>query len=127
MAYHFEKDLKSTFVHAVPVAFLAGIAAWFLGGTLQGFASQTVGQIVLSLVVIVALVGLKKFAKIDDLSFYDIVILLAAITLVGTILTAFVPAASPFILTISNTITVSGLLFTFLYIGIAEAIMTEIH
>ena len=76
--------------------------------------------------VIVALVGLKKYAKIDDLSFYDIVVLLAAITLVGSILTAFFAFAAPFILTISNTVTVSGLLFTFLYIAIAEAFMQKL-
>lgn len=121
-----QSQVKDTFKWALPVAVVAGVVAMLLGNFLSGFASQPTGQILLSVLLIVALVALKVKVKIDNVSLYDIVILFAAITLVGTIVGLFAAQARPFILAIGDNLTVSGLLFTFLYIGLAELVISKV-
>ena len=124
---HNASDVMDLLKWALGVGFIAGIVALFLGGILSGFAATSQGQLIISFALLVALVFLAKHAKIDNVSVFELVLLFAAITAFGSLIGMFVPQVSSFILTIGDNLTVSGLLFTFFYIAVAEVVLNKLN
>jgi len=113
-------DLTGILKQGAILAVLAGIAAVILGFVFQAFPVDPLGSILASLVLLV--IALVVFAKagIDDLKVVPLILLFFAIGIVGSIVSLIVPSASDFILTIDDPLSVSGLLFTTVYVGIAQ-------
>jgi len=113
-------DLTGILKQGAILAILAGIASIILGIVFQAFPTDPLGSILASLVLLV--IALVVFAKagIDDLKVVPLILLFFAIGIVGSIVSLIFPSASDFILTIDDPLSVSGLLFTTVYVGIAQ-------
>jgi hypothetical protein len=79
------------------------------------------GSISLLIGVVLALLLAKK-GNVDDYNLFDFVILLGVVGFMGGIVTALLPMASPFILSV-GAFTVTGLVWTFVYILLAELVI----
>jgi len=125
MAYRFKESMGGLLKMALLTGVLAGVLSVFLGGFLAGFGNTAVGGMLVSLVLIVVLVLVKKSVKIDETTLYDFVLFLGAIVFFGSLLGMIFPAATTYILAVGDTLKVSALLFTFLYIALAELILAK--
>lgn len=101
------------------VAVIGGIAAYILAmviGPIQGMAFGGIIALLIAAVIALFLAGSTEVEKLD---IFSLVVLLAFVGVVGGLLVGIVPAASPFIFTASSAFTVQGLIWAFVYIGIA--------
>ena len=113
-------DLVGLMKQGAILAVLAGIVAVALGFVFGAFPTDPLGVILASLLLLV--IALFVFAKagVDDLKVVPLILLFFAIGIVGSIVALIFPMASDFILTIDDPLSISGLLFTTVYIGIAQ-------
>ena len=121
-----KKELTNLFISALLVSLVGGLVAMilnmFFGGLIlsSAFASLTASVIVLILLTILA-----KSANIDNLSAFNMIIYLFAISIVGSIIAMFIPSVASVILVV-DSLTLSGIAFTILYIMIAEIGLSKI-
>ncbi len=121
-----KKQLTNLFVSALLVSFVGGLVAMILNMIFGGLIlSSAFASLTASIVVLILLTILAKSANIDNLSAFNMIIYLFAISIIGTIIATFVPSIASVILVI-DSLTLSGLAFTLLYIMIAEIILSKI-
>ena len=104
---------------AVIIGGLAGVASMFLGGFLSSLMSNALMSGIMTIVI--ALVVAWLFAEVgkdapDTIG--ELVLLLAMVSGVTSIISSFMPQLTQYMLSVGE-LTISGLLFTFLYVGIA--------
>lgn len=116
-------DATSLLTTALVVGLLGGGAAFVLSGFLASVTANVWTAIVVDVVILAVALTLAYWAKADNLSVFRLVTFLAAIGIVGTVLSMFVPTVSGYLLT--TTFSVQGLLFSFLYIMIAEVVLVR--
>lgn len=107
---------------------VTGLSAVFIGGLLSvllspalGFFTGPIGGLVLAALLVVAIVYVAKYADADQFTFLEWLVLLFVVAAIGNVVVAFVPAAAGFILSTSS-ITLSGLVFTALWILAGDAV-----
>lgn len=110
-------------VWALALAIVSGILALIFGMLMPTLASMPFGQALTIVIAIVLAALLAKKGDIDDYNLFEFVILLAVIALFGTIITAIYPPAAGFILTAGSNFTVSGLIWTFVYLLAGEHVL----
>jgi len=115
-------------VLATLVAIIGGFMSVILGYvfgavyTVVGFQTILGGIFALILLIIVA-----AETDLDGMAFFDIVILLIAVGLVGSIIVTIVPLAAPYILNVSITQNwVTGIAWSLVYIGLALLVKEQI-
>lgn len=104
------------------VAIIGGLAAYILSlviGPIQGMVWG--GSLALFVALILALY-LAGATDVETLDIFSFAILLGFVGLVGGLIVGIVPAAAPFIFTMDSAFTVQGLLWAFVYIGIAMVV-----
>jgi hypothetical protein len=107
---------------AIAVLFIGGFGSYILGLLFGQLATVPLwGSISLLIGVVLALLLAKK-GNVDDYNLFDFVILLGVVGFMGGIVTALLPMASPFILSV-GAFTVTGLVWTFVYILLAELVI----
>jgi len=114
-----KKELMGLGVIALLAAIFGGVIAYILGMALSGIAVMTVGPIILALLGIGIALFLASKSKIDNWSFFRLVMLFGMIGVVGSVITMIVPATAFFILSVEQ-FTWVGLIWTFVYIMLAE-------
>jgi len=129
-----EANLKSVFsdvqelgIKALFVAVLAGGSALFLSPFFAMDTTNIIG-IIVALVAIVLVIFLAKMSDVtfDDMNIFDLVMLFAMVGIIGSIIGLFAPQLSGVLLNVENP-TISSLLLTFLWIGIAEVLTARIQ
>jgi len=116
-------------VLATLVAIIGGFMSVILGYvfgavyTVVGFQTILGGIFALILLIIVA-----AETDLDGMAFFDIVILLIAVGLVGSIIVTIVPLAAPYILNVSITQNwVTGIAWSLVYIGLALLVKDKLN
>ena len=117
-------DLKGLFILGIFVAVFGGIFSYVLGMITPVFAGL---PFVTALIGIVLALILAGYSKLEELKLFDFVILLAVAGIVGSLVILILPMASPFILTIGGALTVSGLVWTFVYILFAGMVKGKLN
>lgn len=120
------KEIQNLLIKAVVVAFVGGISAMVLTQLMTTVNALQYGAVISSLLLFVLLVYLRKSAKIDDVKWFDAFLLLFVVGIVGGLLTAIAPQLSPFILAWGSEITLSGLMWTVLYVMISEITISKV-
>jgi hypothetical protein len=111
-------------VKTILILFLAGIFSYFGGMIFGALAAIPMWTILIGIILVGLLVYLKGFISLDDIEFYDILVLLVLVGVIGTGITTFIPGASMFILSLGE-FSVMGLGWTLFYIGLGEIIVNK--
>lgn len=101
---------------------LVGIGASMVFGS---FFASPIGQLIISLVLLVGFIYVGLQSKIYA-NFFRFLTLLFGVGIVSSFFAAFFPAVTPYVLSLPE-FTISGLLTTGLYIGIAELIRKKLN
>jgi len=114
-------------IKATSVAIIGGVVSILLSMILSAIEPvfPFAGGLVSGLIALALVILLAKESKIDDMNFVGVLTLLFAVSLVGSIIATFLPVISPYILSVTD-FTLSGLMWTVVYVMIAEAILNKI-
>jgi len=120
-------DLVEMLFKATLVAILGGVLAYSLSFILTPLTVMAGGMssVVTGLLLVVAIFALGKHAKIDDMSFVNILAYLIAIGTVGTLMAVAVPQMSIYILSVSD-FSLLGLGWTVVYVMLAEMVLSKL-
>jgi hypothetical protein len=110
---------KGFLVWAFLLAIVASVVAMVFGMFLPAIATMPYGQIITLVLALILAVALAAKGDIDKLNIFQFVVLLGLIGVFGSILTTIYPPAAGFIVSVGN-FTVTGLLWTFVYLLIGE-------
>lgn len=117
-------DFKELGMMAIITAVLGGIIAYLLGllmGPIVGM-DALFGPLIGGIIAAVLLLYVFAKTDLDVKSFGYIVLLLLLVSIVGTFIVGLLPAAAPYILTLSGTLTWGGVAWSLVYVGLAMAI-----
>ncbi len=104
------------------LAFIGGILSLLLGNLLFATLSAIPLLSGLTLVVgIVLVIFTAQHSRIDDMKWFDAVMLFIGIAVVGAVITSFVPSVSMFIISLSD-VTLTGVIFSLFYVLSADAV-----
>jgi hypothetical protein len=101
------------------VAVIGGIMAYILAFIVGPIMGMAFGGTIAAFIAILLALYLAAATDVEALDIFSLVVLLGMVGVVGGLIVGFLPAASPFILTFDAAFTVQGLLWTFVYIGLA--------
>ena len=112
--------LKDLFVLAILVAVIGGVAAFILGAVL-GMVTSAIGfeTIIAAIAALILLMYVAEKTDFDKYNIFSVIVLLLVVALIGNIVLMVSPAAASWLLTTTGPLTVTGLAWTFVYIGIA--------
>ena len=116
------KDPTALLLHAIIVLVLASAISYVFGLFVPTYFTGIWGQVVFSALIVIAIIAMLPYAKVDNLSIVPFFVFLSLLAVLGTVITQFLPASKFFILSISYTVTLSGLMFTVFYIMLAETV-----
>ena len=103
---------------------VAGILSYIFSMIFGSLLSTALMQGIFSIIIIAVMVMMAKHVKIDNMNAFSLLVLFGLMTTLGSILTSFVPALSPFLFSITD-LTISGLIMTFFYLELAELITSR--
>jgi uncharacterized membrane protein required for colicin V production len=115
-------ELKAVLFQALLVAVIGGVVAYVLGMVIGPINAMTYGAILGVGLLLVLLVLMAKYTDVEKLDLFSFVILLVAVTFIGSVVVTALPAAAPFILSLSGALTIPTLAWTLVYIGLAMLI-----
>ena len=106
---------------ALLVAVIGGVLSVILGYILGAVYGAVGYQAILGgIFALLLLIYVAATTELDKMKFFDIIILLIAVGLVGSIIVTIVPVAAPYILNVSITQNwVTGIAWSLVYIGLA--------
>lgn len=115
------EKFKELGILAVIVAVLGGIIAYLLGmltSPIVGFDAMF-GPLIGGIIAIIILLYVAKETALDAMTFFNIIVLLLFVSVVGTFIVAALPMAAPFILTLTASMTISMWAWSLVYVGLA--------
>lgn len=115
-------DWTGLITKGIGVTIIGGIMAYVLAMVTGMMTAIPLWGAVSILIAVILAVLLAKFGEVDDYNLFEFVILLGVVAFIGTVVTTLVPMAAPFILSV-GAFTVGGLVWTFVYILLAEMIL----
>lgn len=124
-----EDKLKEIGIQALIAAGLGGVLAYLLSFVLGPIlALDTLfGPLIGGIIAIVVLVYVATKTELDTTSFWNVIVLLLAVAVVGTFVVGIIPAAAPYILTLADPFTsLLALGWTLIYVGAALAIYDKL-
>lgn len=131
---NFFEEAKKLFGGALMVAVIAGIISLLLGMFIPSQGDALVSILVSAAAIVILLVVIAYANSVRGMSLlvkkfkvFDLALFLGAIALIGSIVSYVFPPASVFILSIGQNLTISGLLWTFVYIAIAEIVIMHLR
>ena len=107
---------------SVGVAIIGGFLAYLFGLFFGQMTTIPLWSTVSLLIAVILALILAKRGSVDDYNLFDFVFLLGVVGVIGGFVTAMLPVAAPFILSVGS-FTVTGLVWTFVYILLAESVM----
>ena len=119
-------NITNTVTDLLLVSLIGGVSALALSMILGGVLASTnaMVQIGISISLIVAALAMAKTASIDDTTWFQAVIYFAGLTAVGSVVGLLYAPATKFLLSVGN-MTMTGVLWTVLYVEIAQAIKAK--
>ena len=119
---------KELGILAVIVAVVGGIIAYILGmltAPIIGFDAMF-GPLLGGIIAIVILLYVAKETNLDVMTFFNVILLLIFVSIVGTFIVAALPVAAPFILTLTADMTISMWAWSLAYVGLAIIIKEKV-
>ena len=116
--------LKDLFILAILVAIIGGISAFILSAAL-GIVTSAIGfeTIIGAIVALILLVIVAEKTDFDKYNIFQVIVLLLVVALIGNLVLLVSPAAASWLLTTSGPLTITGLAWVFVYIGLAFLVM----
>jgi hypothetical protein len=114
-------NLKNLGVQAGIVAIVGGIIAYLLAmltAPIMGFDAMF-GPLIGGIIAITILLYVAKETALDAMTFFNIIVLLLFVSIIGTFIVAAVPTVAPFILTLAGSMSISTWAWSLVYVGIA--------
>lgn len=119
-------DLKNIAITALLLLIIASalsvVVSMLLGPVYQAVGYQTIigGVIALILLMVVA-----AQTDLDKMSFVNIIILFVAVGLIGSVITTFLPAVAPYIISVESFANLTAIAWSLVYIGLAMAVKEQ--
>lgn len=100
---------------------IGGVLSMLLGVMLGELVALTgFGEIVSLVIILALLLVIESSTAFDEYKIFDILLLLVAIALLGSVIVPIFPMAAPYLLSTSASLSsITSLAFTFVYIGLA--------
>lgn len=115
--------MKDLLVLALIVALLASVLSFVLSMVLAPLYEMIGFQAILSaLIGLVLLIWIGMETGLDEMKFFEIIVLFVAVGLVGSIITTVLPAVAPYIISLENFANLTSITWSLVYVGLAMAI-----
>ena len=122
------KETMTLFKRAAIVGVVAGIVAYVLSMVIPQSADPVMGLVLslLPLLILIVVGAMVKGDMLKRMNVRDLVVFLAAIGIVGSVVAFVYAPIAPFILSVGDALTISGLLWTFVYITVSELVLNKL-
>ena len=107
---------------ALGISVIGGLVAYVLSMLMAPLMADVAFSAIYYIILLTAIVYLAKKATVDNMSWFQVFVLLLAMAGIGSVITWIQPSAAQFILGAGDA-TLLGFAHTILYIEIAEIIM----
>ena len=115
-------ELQELFTKATLVGVFGGIAALLVSALLTPLMQMRFMDIAMLVVVTVGIILLAKHTSVDNRNYFQLLVFLLAVSIVGSIVSLIYAPAAMFVLSV-NIVTLSGIAWTILYVQIGEVIV----